>query len=119
LGGADYFDRSDITFLFYQEDCANLKLDSDYNIVNNAKDIECGLENDYTVSGAHDYCGDPLLTGSLSGMVFGMIPGIGSPAIDAGDDSLCPLVDILGAHRPEDGNGDGDMVCDVGAYEVP
>ena len=113
----DYFDSSDITFLFYQEDCANLKLDSDYNIVHNVKNIDCGVAGDYTASGAHDMCADPLLAGALSGMEYGMMPGPGSPAIDAGDNSVCPPVDILSIPRPADDNGDGNAVCNIGAYE--
>lgn len=75
------------------------------------------MTGDYTASGAHDYCGDPLLAGPLSGTEYGMIPSPGSPAIDAGDNSVCPPVDILGAPRPADGNEDGSTVCDIGAYE--
>jgi hypothetical protein len=117
VGDADYFDLSDITFLFYQEGCATLKLDSDYNIVHNAKNVECGVTGDYTASGAHDLCGDPSLAGPLSGVEYGMRPGPGSPAIDAGDNSLCPPVDIMGLPRPADDNGDGNAVCNIGAYE--
>jgi CSLREA domain-containing protein len=43
----------------------------------------------------------------------------GSPAIDAGDDMGCPATDQRGQSRPQDGNGDGTAICDVGAYEVP
>ena len=118
LGGADYFDPSDISFLFYQEGCDSLKLDSDYNLIFNAKNIECNLAGDFTASGAHDLCQEPLLAGPLSGMEFGMAPGPGSPAVDAGDAGVCPAVDILGAPRPADGNGDGSAVCDIGAYEA-
>jgi CSLREA domain-containing protein len=35
----------------------------------------------------------------------------GSPAIDAGDDSACPLTDQRGIGRPQGGH------CDIGAYE--
>jgi len=119
LGDADFFDPSDITFLFYQEGCADLKLDSNYNIAHNVKNIECGVTGDHAASGAHDFCGDPLLAGPLSGTEYGMVPSSGSPAIDAADDGVCPSVDILGAVRPVDGDGDGSAVCDIGAYEVP
>ncbi len=117
IGDADYFDSSDITYLFYQEDCPGLKLDSDYNIIHNAKNIECNTTGDYTASGAHDLCADPQLVGPLSGTEFGMVPAPGSPAIDAGDNGVCPPIDIGNAPRPSDGNGDGNAVCDIGAYE--
>jgi CSLREA domain-containing protein len=42
----------------------------------------------------------------------------GSPAIDAGDNNGCPLRDQRGAPRPVDGNGDGSVICDIGAFEV-
>jgi hypothetical protein len=41
----------------------------------------------------------------------------GSPAIDAGSSAHCPKIDQRGIPRPQDGNGDGKAVCDVGAYE--
>jgi hypothetical protein len=46
----------------------------------------------------------------------------GSPAIDAGDNSICEggLIanfDQRGLKRPFDGDGDGSAICDVGAHE--
>lgn len=40
-----------------------------------------------------------------------------SPAVDSGNGSICPDVDQRGLARPADGNGDGNAVCDIGAYE--
>jgi CSLREA domain-containing protein len=40
-----------------------------------------------------------------------------SPAIDTGDNDQCPTTDQRGVIRPLDGNGDGKVVCDIGAYE--
>jgi hypothetical protein len=40
-----------------------------------------------------------------------------SPAVDAGNASICPAVDQRGLVRPADGNGDGNAICDIGAYE--
>jgi len=42
---------------------------------------------------------------------------MGSPAIDAGDNTDCPQNDQRGAGRPADGNQDGEKSCDIGAYE--
>jgi CSLREA domain-containing protein len=41
----------------------------------------------------------------------------GSPAIDAGDNTQCPMADQRGIARPVDGDGDGWAVCDIGSYE--
>lgn len=41
----------------------------------------------------------------------------GSPAVDAGI-AKCTAHDQRGVRRPQDGNGDGLAVCDLGAYEL-
>ena len=42
----------------------------------------------------------------------------GSPAIDGGVSLVCPLADQRGV-PPQDGDGNGTVVCDVGAFEAP
>jgi hypothetical protein len=62
--------------------------------------------------------GDPLL-GPLQdngGAVPTMLPGAGSPIVDAG--ASCPGADVRGIARPQDGDGDGTARCDLGATEV-
>ncbi len=117
FGDVDYFDPSDMTFLFYQEGCAGLKLDSDYNIAFNVKNIDCGQDGEYVLSGSHDLCQDPQLTGPLSGLNYDMALAPGSPGIDTGDNADCPPDDLLGNPRPADGDQDGKAVCNRGAYE--
>ena len=41
-----------------------------------------------------------------------------SPVVDAGATALCLADDARGTSRPQDGNGDGQAVCDIGAYEL-
>ncbi|MCJ7678143.1 MAG: hypothetical protein MUO35_10530 [Anaerolineales bacterium] len=118
LGDSDYFDPTDITFLFYQEDCAGLRMDSDFNLLQSVKNVECGVDGNFVASGPQDRCTDPQFTGPLSGTTFGMTLAPGAPGIDTGDNPSCAPVDILGGHRPIDGDGDGNAVCDRGAYEA-
>ncbi len=42
---------------------------------------------------------------------------VGSPVIDQGSPSVCPASDPVGLNRPQDGDGDGSLVCDMGATE--
>jgi hypothetical protein len=122
LGDRDYFDPSDISYLFYQEGCGSLKLDSDINLIHRVKNATCGVLNPFIRSGPRDLCQDPLLVGPLSGLAYGMTPHLGSPAIDSADPILCAALpvgnlDQLGRQRPQDGDADGVAVCDRGALE--
>ncbi|MBW2542134.1 MAG: right-handed parallel beta-helix repeat-containing protein [Deltaproteobacteria bacterium] len=57
---------------------------------------------------------DPLLDPAT-----GYELSMGSPAVDAGDDAICPATDLDGQSRPVDGNTppDGFAACDIGAFE--
>jgi len=46
------------------------------------------------------------------------LPEVGSPAIDSGDDALCPATDQRGYVRPWDGDDDGQAHCDRGSVEL-
>jgi len=64
--------------------------------------------------------GDPKL-GPLAnngGPTQTMALGAGSAAVDAGDNATCAKTDQRGIARI-DGDGNGSVVCDIGAYEAP
>lgn len=42
---------------------------------------------------------------------------LNSPAIDRGNNAVCPDTDQRGFRRPVDGNGDSRRICDIGAFE--
>lgn len=41
-----------------------------------------------------------------------------SQAVDTGSPLACPATDVRGALRPQDGDGDGVALCDIGSYEL-
>jgi hypothetical protein len=42
----------------------------------------------------------------------------GSPAIDKGDNTGAPATDQRGVARPRDGDGNGSLLVDIGAFEL-
>jgi hypothetical protein len=87
--------------------CSHTMDAGDHNI---ATDSSCGSGATVT---------DPLL-GSLAdngGLTYTHAISAGSPAIDAGDNNSCMVRDQRGVLRRYDGDVNGSLICDVGAYE--
>lgn len=63
--------------------------------------------------------------GSLTGSPSYFPLGSGSSAIDAGSNAICATATTTnnqsqnGVTRPQDGNNDGTLTCDIGSYEAP
>ncbi len=66
--------------------------------------------------GADDILANPVFAGMPVGDYH---LRANSPCIDVGTNEGAPASDLDGAIRPQDGDGDGNAVCDVGAYEYP
>ncbi len=85
------------------------------NLIKDGSNI-CGLSNgtNGNITGA-----DPQL-GALAfydGFSLTLALESTSPAIDVGDNAVCPGSDQRGVARPADGNFDGTATCDMGAFE--
>jgi hypothetical protein len=118
IGDTDYFDPSDVTFAFYQEDCGRLRMDSDFNLISRTKDFECGADGALFSSGMHDHCSDLQLAAVLPELAQGIPVSLHNQVVDAGDNAVCPPDDLEGNMRPQDGDHDGTAICDLGAYEL-
>jgi hypothetical protein len=89
------------------------------------------ISNDYLLMESTGYC---TITGTIDHNIYGQDPllgalvdlggvgwvhplRLGSPAIDTGPNT-CLSHDQRHLQRPKDGNGDGSVTCDIGAYEA-
>jgi CSLREA domain-containing protein len=75
----------------------------------------CGLHGVGDQVNANPMLG-PLQNNEGPTLTHALLPG--SPAIDSGDDTDCPLQDQRGAYRPADGDSNNSKVCDMGAFEA-
>lgn len=92
-------------------DCINNGGTFNPNSVNLVEDGSCVLLNGIS--------GDPMLGNPVGQPVY--LPLLaGSPALDAGLNNAvnCPDSDQRGELRPQDGNNDGNLGCDLGAFEL-
>jgi hypothetical protein len=97
----------------YAWDCGGGFISSGFNLVESITGCTITGSTD-TLTGQ-----DPLLATIADigayGYMHGLLPG--SPAIDAGP-GTCLMTDQRLKSRPVDGNRDGTIACDIGAYEV-
>lgn len=74
----------------------------------------CGLNEIGDLVNTNPMLG-PLQDNGGSTLTFALLPG--SPAIEAGNNAVCPSTDQRFFPRPWDGDGDLTPVCDIGAFE--
>jgi CSLREA domain-containing protein len=99
-------------------------------IANSAGGGDCFNDSGTIATNAYNLIEDNSCSPALSGNPFlgplqnnggstftrGLL--LGSPAIDAGDNTTCLATDQRGINRPRDGDGDSTATCDIGAYEL-
>jgi CSLREA domain-containing protein len=120
IGGGIY-NGPDTVFLFQNSiiahstngaDCdsnGTIHGDSTYNLVGDGSCfVTSNLSGDPMLGPLADN-GGPTLTHALL---------LSSPAIDAGNNAVCPGEDQRGLNRPYDWKGSGVAVCDIGAFEI-
>jgi hypothetical protein len=96
-------------------DCFGTLASQGFNLIQSTTGCSIGGVTTGNVTGVSPNLG-PLSSNGGPTQTHALLPG--SPAIDTGDTADCPSTDQRGIVRPQDGNGDGSALCDIGAYEV-
>ena len=94
-------------------DCSGPITDQGHNL---DSDDTCGLNPANGSMPNTDPLLGPLQDNGGPTWTHALLPN--SPAIDTGDDAQCPPTDQRNVPRPQDGNGDGESICDIGSYEL-
>jgi predicted outer membrane repeat protein len=94
-----------------------------YSLIGGSGGSGSGWNAALGVDGGNNLDIDPRFVGSVAASAAPTTAGnyrlgFGSPAIDSGVNAGCPVNDRDGNPRPNDGDGDEVVVCDMGAYEA-
>ncbi len=108
-GQVDFLQPFEQTCLVYEETIPGNPFSLNYSLVNNVKDDAC--------PGSNNLCGVSPGLVNLNIDSFNANLLSSSPAIDAANNAACTAADRRGLPRPQDGDGNGSQICDMGAIE--
>jgi len=104
--------------IFYSindNNCAGAYTSGGHNIDSGSS---CGFDQSGDISLASNILLDPAGLKDNGGLVKTIALMTGSSAIDSADNAKAPATDARGALRPQDGDNNGSLIADMGAYEV-
>ena len=96
-------------------DCAGTLTSQDYNLIQSTTGCILTGAIIHNKTGLNPYLG-PLQNNGGSTPTHALL--FFSPAVDAGNNATCASSDQRGFSRPVDGDNNGSLVCDIGAFEL-
>lgn len=110
LGQSEYGATGEQSCLVWADGFPHDPVDFDYDLIH-------AVKNDACPGGSHNQCSTPPQLSEETLPALDAHLQATSPAVDAGDNAVAPTLDFDGRTRPQDGDNNGTVVVDAGAFE--